>query len=98
MNDLEFESAAPVERASTSTVLILLALTAAIFSYLGAFAMVNALIAAEVIKPWPRDHDPRWMWFAAGFVTLMALFLVIGGVAKRVSARNLREIDKMEEE
>jgi hypothetical protein len=98
MNEVEFESAAPVERPRTATVLILLSLTAAIFSYLGTYAMANALVAAEVIKPWPRDHDPRLMWFAAGFVALMTLFLAVGGLARRMSALNLRQIDKMEEE
>ena len=98
MNEVEFESAASVERPRTASVLVLLALTAAIFSYLGAYAMANALVAAEVIKPWPRDHDPRLMWFAAGFVMLMSVFLAVGAVARKLSAANLHEIDEMETE
>ena len=96
MSELEFQSAPPQQRPKTATVLGLLAAVAAMLSYLGTYAMANALVSAEVLKPWPSDHDPRPKWFVVGFVVLSALFAVIGGIARHVSARGLKQIEEME--
>jgi membrane associated rhomboid family serine protease len=98
MEDIEFESAPVAERPRTTTVVGLLCAAAAIFSYLGSYAVTNALVAADLLKPWSRDHDPRPLWFVAGFVLLMALFLAIAGMARFLSSRHLRQIEQMEKE
>jgi len=97
MNEPQFTSAPLSARPRTTTVLALLAITAAIFSYLGAYAMANTLVAAEVLKPWPKDHDPRPKWFLIGFIILIALFFLIAASARYVSQRQLKQIDEMEE-
>jgi hypothetical protein len=88
-------SASPPPR--TSIVLGLLALTALTFSYLGAYALTNALVAAEVMHKWPSDRDPRPKWLLIGFCVLMLTFLVTGEVFRQMSKRELREIDAMTE-
>lgn len=98
MEDLEFETAPLPERPKTTTVIGLITGVAVVFSYLISYAMANALAAAEVIKPWPRDHDPRPLWFGICFVVLLVLFSGLGAAARFLSARNLREIDAMEQE
>jgi hypothetical protein len=98
VNEVEFETAPMPERPKTATVLGLLALVAAVMSYLGSYAMANALVAADMIKSWPRDHDPRPKWFIIGFVILVSLFTGIGAAARHVSARHLRQIEAMESE
>jgi hypothetical protein len=98
MNEVEFETAPPPARPSTTTVISLLAVIAAVFSYLIAYAMANALIAAEVLKPWAKDHDPRPLRFVVCFVVLIILFAGFGAFARFMSARNLRQIDAMEQD
>jgi hypothetical protein len=97
MNEVEFESAPPPQRPRTATVLGLLVGAAAILSYLGAYAMTNALVAAEVLKPWPREQDPRLRWFLVGFVVLVSLFAAIGAVFRFFGSRHLKQIDEMEQ-
>lgn len=98
MDDLEFETAPPPARPNTTTVIGLLAVVAAVFSYLITYAMANALVAAEFLKPWAKDHDPRPMWFIVCFVVLITVFAAFGATARMMSARNLRQIDAMEQE
>ena len=97
MEDLEFETAPTPQRPRTVTVLGLLVGAAAILSYLGAYAMVNALVAAEVLKAWPRESDPRPKWFLIGFVLLVALFGSVGAAFRFFSSRHLKQIDEMEQ-
>jgi hypothetical protein len=80
---------------NTLTVLALLAAAAATFSYLAAYAVANALVTADVLSAWPRDHDPRPRWFVTGFVTLLGLFLAAATAARFLSQRQLRRIDEM---
>jgi len=96
MEDLEFESAPPAQRPKTATVFGLLVGAAGILSYLGAYAMTNAMVAAELLKPWPRDHDPRLKWFLTGFVVLIGLFGGIGALLRFIGSRHLKQIDEME--
>jgi hypothetical protein len=97
MNEVEFESAPPPQRPRTATVLGLLVGAAAILSYLGAYAMANALVAAEVVKPWPREQDPRFRWFLVGFVVLVSLFAGLGAMFRFFGSRHLKQIDEMEQ-
>jgi hypothetical protein len=97
VNELDFEAApAASARPKTMTVLGLLAGTAAILSYLGSYAMANALVSAEFLKPWPPGHDPRPKWFAIGFVVLISLFVGVGVAFRLLSARHLKKIEAME--
>jgi hypothetical protein len=98
MNEVEFETAPTPERPRTATVLGLLVASAAILSYLGSYAMANALVSAEVLKPWPHDHDPRLRWFLTGFVILVSVFFAIGAVARFVSGRSMKQVEDMESE
>ncbi|HEY1628282.1 MAG TPA: hypothetical protein VGF52_00400 [Tepidisphaeraceae bacterium] len=97
MNEPDFQSAPTAPRPRTATVLAFLAAAAAIFSYLGAYAMVSALLKAEMLKPWPPTHDPRPKWFIISFAILSCAFFLIGVTARCSSGRQLRRIDEMEE-
>src|SRR5262245_3631098 len=97
MEDLEFESAPPAQRPRTITVVGLLVVTAATLSYLGAYAMTNALVAADLLKAWPKDNDPRPKWFLFGFVMLVTLFAGIGAMFRFFSSRHLKKIDEMDQ-
>jgi hypothetical protein len=82
---------------STLTVLGLLAGAAATFSYLGAYAVANALVANDLLSAWPHDHDPRPRWFATGFFTLMLGFMGVAAAARFLSQRQLDSIDEISE-
>ncbi len=82
-------------RPSTLSVLGLLVAAAGIVSYLGAYAVVDTLVKAEVIARWPDGSDPRFAWFVTGFVSLLGGFAVLGGWMRLMSARHLRRIDQM---
>ncbi len=83
-------------RPKTATVVTLLVGAALILSYLAAYAVTNALVAADVISAWPRDRDPRPRWMGVGFFALIGLFTVIGAVVRVMSRRQLHKIDEME--
>jgi hypothetical protein len=94
----DFEGAPPVTKPKLATVIGLLALTSLTFSYLGAYAVSGALVQAEVLHRWQPGHDPRPKWLVAGFVLLLTAFVGIGGLARFLSRRELRHIDKMSED
>jgi hypothetical protein len=100
MTETEFDAApsSQDQRPNTTTVIGLLVGAAAVFSYLIAYAMTNALAAADVIKPFTRDHDPRLKWFLATFCVLLMIFAGFGAMVRHISTRNLREIEQMEKE
>ena len=99
MNEIEFESAPPAEvRPRTTTVVGLLVGVALIISYLSSYALANALVAADVVKPWPADSDPRPKWFIAGFMVLITLFAAIAFAARHLSANQMKKFDEMEAE
>src|SRR5688500_17680035 len=60
-------TALSARRPRTLTVLGLIAAAALVFSYLGAYALADALVSAEVLQAWPRDSDPRPRWMLVGF-------------------------------
>jgi hypothetical protein len=83
-------------RPKTATVVSLLMGAALILSYLAASAVTNALVAADVMSPWPRDRDPRPRWMGVGFFAVLTVFSVIGAVVRMMSRRQLHKIDEME--
>src|SRR5258706_16179002 len=92
---MESDTISPPQPPRTLTVLGMLALTALTFSYLATFALTNALVAAQVIQPWPRDHDPRPRRLVIGFCVLMLIFMVLGEVFRRLSKSEFKAIDEM---
>jgi hypothetical protein len=78
-------------------VLGLLVIAAATFSYMGAYAVTDARAKVNVIRAVPKDHDPRPLWAAIGFVTIITLFLVGAIVMRHLSSRQFRCIDQMNE-
>ena len=86
---------APPTKPSTVTVLILLISTAAVFSYLGAYALRDALIRANMIHPAAGARDNRPFWAIAGFTAQMVLFLGIAIFMRFLSWRQFRRIDQM---
>jgi hypothetical protein len=87
----------PEQPPRTLTVLGLLALTALTFSYLGAFAVTNALVAANVMQPWSHGHDPRFRWLVTGFCVLMLVFMTAGEFLRRWGKSDFKAIDEMAE-
>lgn len=88
----------PLQKPGTAKVLTLLALTSLTFSYLGSYAVAGALVSAEVIHPWSAGADPRPRWLAIGFCSLLATFILLGGVVRCLSRRQLQRIDEMAQE
>jgi hypothetical protein len=94
----EFEGAVPIAKPNTATVLGLLALTSLTFSYLGAYAVSGALVQAEVLHRWQPGTDPRPKWLVAGFFLLLTAFVGVGGLARFLSRRELKQIDEMSDD
>ena len=82
-------------RSNTLVVLTLLVLAAATFSYLGAFAVSDALVSADVLPRRPPGEDPRPGWTLNGFVALLTVFSLAALAARFASRRQLRRIDAM---
>lgn len=93
LTETEYTPATEV-RPRTITVLAMLIAAAAGFSYLGAYAVANALRAADVIT-WPTDSDPRPRWMVFGFTSLLALFLAMSIIFRRLSRKALSNIDAL---
>jgi hypothetical protein len=84
-------------RPKTLTVVGMLIAAALILSYLMAYAVTNALVAAEVVSRWPPGRDPRPMRMCLGFIVLMTAFTLAASLAQWMSRRQLKRIDEMEE-
>ncbi len=80
------------------TVVGMLIAVALIASYLCAYALTNALVAAEVISRWPPGRDPRPLRMCLGFIILMTVFTCVAAVARWMSQRQLKRIDEMEQD
>jgi len=87
-----------IRRPKTVTVLGLILLTALALSWLGSYALSNVLVNAGLISAWPADHDPRPMRLAVSFGCLMILLLLLAGVVRYSSKRQMERIEGMEEE
>lgn len=85
----------PPSKPSTIVVLVLLISTAAVFSYLGAYALRDALIRSNMIHPTAGARDNRPFWAIAGFTAQMVLFLFVALFMRFLSWRQFRRIDQM---
>ena len=82
----------------TAVVLAIVLAAALAASYLAAFAGTSALIAADLLPPFPRGQDPRPRWMMLLFSGLLTVF-VFGSITIRwLSRRQLSSIDAMNEE
>lgn len=77
------------------TVLVFLAAFALLLSWIAVYAIPNALIAADLLAPFPADSDSRPAWMLKAFAALAALFILLAAVFHWLSARQLRRIDEM---
>jgi hypothetical protein len=91
----EEEAVAPAGSRVLGTIKVVLLLLAAavLFSYLGAFALTNALVSADLLDHWPPGHDPRPRWMITGFAALTGAFTIIAGWLKWTSWRQMRRLD-----
>lgn len=89
--DIEVRVPAP----RTTTVLVFLGAFAVMISYLGAYAAANALVAANILKPWPNDADPRPQWMLNTFCVSFAVCVIAALLFRWISNRQLRRIDEM---
>jgi hypothetical protein len=95
---LEDNDSLPVEdKPQAWKALTLLVLAAGTFSYLGAYAATDALAKVDVIRPVSHEHDPRPVWAAIIFGSIMTLFLVAAALMRCMSGRQFKEIDRMNE-
>ncbi len=90
----EIEPAA-TPRTRTINVLILLVLAALVFSYLGAYAVTNTLVNADMLPRWPAGQDPRPRWMLTGFFTLLGVFGTAAICFRVLSGRQLRSLDAL---
>ncbi|MDB5173744.1 MAG: hypothetical protein JWO87_2119 [Phycisphaerales bacterium] len=92
------EDVSPQPRPHALTVLVLLVLAALTLSYLAAYALPDALVASQIMPPWPHETDPRPHWMLAGFVSLFGTLSAISCVIRFLSWRQLRCIDAIADE
>jgi hypothetical protein len=92
--DAEAMEAAELPKPKTITVLGVLVCAALLLSYLGSYAFTNALLSAEVIKPWAEGQDPRPKWLLFSFVGLLTVFCLLAIVFRFLSRRQLASIDE----
>lgn len=76
-----------------TTIVLALIAAAALFSYLGCFAIVNALQKHEIMAPFAQGHDPRLRWFLISFGILATLFFGSAGLVQMLSHRKADEVD-----
>ena len=91
--EAETPMSAGARYAQAAKVALLLLLVAVVFSYLGAFALTNALVSADLLDRWPAGSDPRPRWMLTSFASLTAAFAVIALWLKWTSWRHMRPVE-----
>lgn len=92
------DDAPPPRAPRLIVVLLMLVGAAATFSYLMAYAVPDALMAADMLGRWPEGADPRPRRFGLTFGCVMGASLLLGAVARFMTGRQLRRIDAMSDE
>jgi len=92
---LEDEDKPGMKPPRTTTVVVFLAVFAIVMSWISCYAVPNALIAADVLKPFAHEGgaDPRPRWMGMAFVIIFAASGLIGMVLGWMSRRQLKRID-----
>ena len=92
-NDLE-----SANRPHTLSVLIVLMFAAVTISYVFAYGASGALIAANILAPWPPYDDPRPRWMVTSFVLLLSSFTLVTLFFRMLSRLSMRRIDAIVDE
>jgi hypothetical protein len=79
----------------TILVLILLVLAAAVFSYLWAYALGDAMVAGHLSAPVESGPDMRPGEMEHAFIVIMSVLLLGAAFLKWSSGRQIRRIDAM---
>jgi hypothetical protein len=82
----------------TLTVLATLMGVALLFSWLVAYALFDALVAAEMISRASGGTDPRPRWLLGVFTGFMSVFGLAAVFFRTLSRRQLARIDEMGED
>lgn len=89
----ELPASPAAEKPKTFTVLVILLFCVSMLSWLLIYAGTNALIAADMMKPWPAKADPRLEWWGISIVVILALVLVGGRIVPWIITRQASAID-----
>jgi hypothetical protein len=92
---LEDEDKPGMKPPKTMTVMVFLAAFACVLSWLSCYAVPNALVAADVLKPFAHEGgtDPRPRWMVMAFVIIFIGCGLISMLLGWMSRRQLRKID-----
>jgi hypothetical protein len=98
MKSVDEESRVGLPPPRTWQVLAMLAGAALLVSWLAAYGLSGALVKAELLPPFTAGRDPRGLWMTELFLGLLAAFILLGGLFRWISRRQLARIDRMMEE
>jgi len=91
---LEDEDKPGMKPPRTTKVMVVLAVFAVVLSWISCYAIPNALVAADVLKPFgSHEADPRPRWMITGFIVIFAVLGLFGMLLGWMSRRQLRKID-----
>jgi uncharacterized ion transporter superfamily protein YfcC len=90
---LEDEDKPGMKPPRTMTVMVFLAVFATVLSWISCYAIPNALVAADVLKPFTSGPDPRPRWMVTAFIIIFAACGLISMLLGWMSRRQLRRID-----
>lgn len=96
MESLDYDMIHEDRRPRTASVLLLLSLAALVFSYLWAYCLSDALVAADILAPISRENDPRPRWLVTSWLSLTALFIVFGWICRFATSRQMKALEQME--
>src|SRR5947207_13180015 len=88
---LEDEEKPGMKPPRTMTVMVFLAVFAIVLSWISCYAVPNALVAADVLKPFAHEPDPRPRWMVTAFVIIFAASGLIGMLLGWMSRRQLKK-------
>jgi hypothetical protein len=79
----------------TATVMVFLAVFAVVLSWISCYAIPNALVAADVLKPFKGEgaNDPRPRWMVTAFIIIFGVCGAISMLMGWMSRRQLKKID-----
>ena len=95
LNETEAENEFAPKPPKLATVLTFVAAFAVIVSWIGVYAVTNALISTDTMSPFPQGQDPRPRWMLQSFGAIFATFSVIAVYFQWSSWRQMKQIDEM---
>jgi hypothetical protein len=90
---LEDEDKPGMKPPRTMTVMVFLAVFATVLSWISCYAIPNALVAADVLKPFTSGPDPRPRWMVTAFIIIFGACGLISMLLGFMSRRQLKKID-----